>query len=97
MAKVAVDFQHTPEQSVLWGDPHILADDIKNNGWFRVLSHNVNGLSSSNYDVDLKQFVSTMKKKTVALFGIQETNQNFERKAMRDGIFSHVRSNNLHC
>ena len=65
-------------------------------GMFRVLSHNVNGLSTAGNQADVLNFARAVKDKAVSLFGIQETNQNFERTAMLDSFHNVIRGISSH-
>jgi hypothetical protein len=60
---------------VPWGDPIVSVDDVLVTGIFRLVSHNVNGLSSANNHVDVVHMANAMADKEVALFGLQETNR----------------------
>ena len=68
--------------SVLWGDPHVSGNKVERDSLFRVLSHNVNGLSTADDHADVRNFAASIQEKSVSLFGIQETNRNFERPTM---------------
>ena len=70
--------------------------DLKSAGLFRVLSHNVNGLSTADRNFGLQHFVKTMKDKEVAVFGVQETNRNFEIKSVKTEVFNTVRNMSTH-
>jgi len=97
MATVPADHVHTPEQSLLWGDPHVSSKDLYKSGGFRVFSHNVNGLSSRDAQVKLKLFVKTMRSKGVAVFGVQETNMNFQRQYSKLAVYQHVKRTSKLC
>jgi hypothetical protein len=81
----------SPENSLQWGDVHEPGEVVESTGIFRVLSHNVNGLSTFNDHEDVRSFARTMKDKGVAVFGLQETNRNFERKKMVDSFHNVIR------
>jgi hypothetical protein len=78
---VPADFVTTSTNSVHWGDSLLLGKDIEREDWFRVWSHNVNGLSCRRDSTDLQDFTNTMRDKGVSLLGIQETNRNFEKQS----------------
>ena len=68
--------------SIPWGDPAASGKEIKKNEIFRLISHNVNGLSSADQHADVVHVANALADKAVAIFGIQETNRNFERQHM---------------
>ena len=65
-------------------------------GFFRILSHNVNGLSKSNFHADVIDFARAITDKSVGLFGIQETNRNFEKTAMMDSFHKVLKASSTH-
>ena len=65
--------------SIPWGDPVVSGEEVEKTGIFRIISHNVNGLSTADQQADVLHFANAISDKAVALFGIQETNRNFER------------------
>ena len=79
------------QHSVLWGDNHVSGDRVNTMGFFRVLSHNVNGLSTTDDNASVRSFAATMQEKSVSLFGIQETNRNFERPLMISSFHEVIR------
>ena len=93
--KSTVDFD-TPRESKLWGDPHLTGEAFSNKNWFRLYSHNVNGLSSLADNVDVKTFVENLQRKEVAVFGIQETNRNFAIPNMLSSFHNTIRNANTH-
>jgi hypothetical protein len=76
------DFIPSPENLLHWGDVLGPGRDVKRDDLFRVLCHNVNGLSAQLDSTDLQDFSNTMRDKGVSVFGIQETNRNFEKKRL---------------
>jgi exonuclease III len=84
------------ENSKLWGDVFFPGKDVENNDWFRVWSHNVNGLSARNNSTDLQDFANTMRDKGVSICGIQETNRNFEKKRLVQSFHVNLRSVSKH-
>ena len=60
--------------SLPWGDVQISGTEVEEQGVFRLLSHNVNGLSTADDQADVLHFATAIKDKSVALFGLQETN-----------------------
>ena len=79
-SKEPSDFIPSPENSIHWGDVLAPGRDVERDDLFRVLCHNVNGLSSRPDSTDLQDFSDTMREKGVSVFRIQETNRNFEKK-----------------
>jgi exonuclease III len=77
-----------PDQfaSIPWGDPVVSGEEIVSTDTFRVLSHNVNGLSSADQQADVLHFANAIAEKAVAVFGIQEPNRNFERRNMLESF-----------
>jgi exonuclease III len=65
-----------------WGDIVIPANEVQDTDTFRILSHNVNGLSTTDQQADVLHFANALAEKLVAVFGIQEPNRNFEREYM---------------
>ena len=95
-SKRTQDYLTGINDSLPWGDHQQSGREINEAGMFCVWSHNVNGLSKANFQSDVMDFARAMKDKAVAVFGIQETNRNFERRHMLDsfhkvinGISSH--------
>ena len=91
LTKTASDFEITPTNSFPWGDQLTIGDQVDSAGLFRVLSHNVNGLSKADNHEDVRLFATAMHEKTVSVFGIQETNRNFERPSMLQSFHHHLR------
>ena len=79
------------QHSVLWGDNHVSGDRVDTKGFFRVLSHNVNGLSTTDDNASVRSFAAAMREKSVSLFVIQETNRNFERPLMISSFYDVIR------
>ena len=67
----------SPQDSYPWGDRCRTGAELENDAIFRLLSHNVNGLSMSRDHSELRNFAETIGDKSVSLFGLQETNRNF--------------------
>lgn len=80
------DFSTTTQDSLPWGDHHVSGREADEAGFFRIMSHNVNGLSKANYQSDVVDFARSMEDKSIGLFGIQETNRNFERTHMLESF-----------
>ena len=66
--------------SIPWGDPVATKEEVVDTDTFRLLSHNVNGLSSADQQSDVLHFANAIANKAVSIFGIQEPNRNFERQ-----------------
>ena len=79
-----------------WGDKHVPGSQVKRMHIFRVVSHNVNGLSMANEHEDVRRFAKTMQDKGVAVFGIQETNRNFERHNMVHSFHNIIKGTSTH-
>ena len=60
------------------------------------MSHNVNGLSKANYQTDVVDFARAVDDKAIGLFGIQETNRNFERQHMLDSFHTVIKGISTH-
>jgi hypothetical protein len=71
-------FKSTAQHLVPWGDPIISGQKVVESRIFRLVSYNVNGLSPSNDNANVVHMAVWMAEKEVAIFGLQETNQNFE-------------------
>jgi hypothetical protein len=95
-SKSSRDFQPTPEHSHPWGDSIVPGKDIEQKDLFRVWCHNVNGISSRRDSTDLKDFANTMRDKGVTVFGIQETNRNFEKRHLSQSFHGCLRSVSKH-
>ena len=48
-SKRSQDYSLTTQESLPWGDYHASGREAKEKGYFRILSHNVNGLSKANH------------------------------------------------
>ena len=79
LSKDKSDFTSLPQHSVPWGDPVISGSEVDARGVFRLISHNVNGLSTSDNHANAVYLAASMADKLVAIFGLQEPNRNFER------------------
>ena len=96
LSKEKTEFICLPQHTLPWGDHVISGTEVNTNGVFRLISHNVNGLSTANNHADVVHMASSMAEKSVALFGLQETNRNFERPAMVDTFHRVIRSFSTH-
>ena len=96
LSKQAVDFQVTPQASIPWGDHLASGREVEDQGIFRVLSHNVNGLSKSDGHADVRNFAEAIAEKAVSVFGIQEPNRNFESTEMLTSFHGIIRSVSTH-
>ena len=90
------DYECNIQDSLPWGDPHVPGNSVRELGLFRILSHNVNGLSKANYNTDVMDFARSLKDKAVSLFGIQETNRNFEVPHMLDSFHNAIKGVSSH-
>ena len=81
LPKVQADFEESEQHSLPWGDHVISEEQGDESGIFRVISHNVNGLSSVSEHADVVHMATAMAEKRVSLFGIQETNRNLNDEA----------------
>jgi hypothetical protein len=96
LTKVESDFVHSPEHSILWGD-ELSASTAKVTGeLFRTYSHNPNGLSCNDDNLDVKQFVKAIHAKKVALVSLYEVNRNFERQDVLNSFHDHLRGVSTH-
>lgn len=94
--KRAADYEtDAPQDSIQWGDHLPLGSEIDSNT-FRILSHNVNGLSTADSHADVRDFARSIQNKSIALFGIQETNRNFQRKHLVTSFHNAVRGVSTH-
>jgi hypothetical protein len=57
----------------------------------RTYSHNPNGLSCSNDNMDVKQFAKAIHAKDVALISLYEVNRNFELPTVLNSFHSYLR------
>ena len=96
LPKERAEFANPIIHSVPWGDPIVSADEVLVTGIFRLVSHNVNGLSSASDHVDVVHMATAMADKEVAVFGLQETNRNFERQSMVESFHRVIRSTSTH-
>ena len=81
-AKTRTAFVADQLASIPWGDTVVSGTEVEDTDTFRLISHNVNGLSSADQQADVMHFATAIAEKAVAIFGIQETNRNFERQHM---------------
>jgi hypothetical protein len=96
LPKDPADFVTSPANSVHWGDSLLPGKDIEREDWFRVWSHNVNGLSCRRDSTDLQDFTNTMRDKGVSVLGIQETNRNFEKTKLVRSFHGSLRGVSTH-
>jgi hypothetical protein len=96
LPKNRADFEESAQHSLPWGDHVKSGTQVDETGIFRVLSHNVNGLSPANNHADVVQLAIAMAEKSVSLFALQETNRNFERRSMVDSFHRVIRSHSTH-
>jgi endonuclease/exonuclease/phosphatase family metal-dependent hydrolase len=96
LPKVRAEFDHPTSQSIPWGDPIVSGQQVKETRIFRLVSHNVNGLSPANNHIDVVEMARAMEEKEVAIFGLQETNRNFERSTMVDSFHRVIRGTSTH-
>ena len=96
LSKQAADFHGTPQSSLPWGDILSSGIEVEDQGIFRVLSHNVNGLSKADGHADVRHFAQAIAEKSVALFGIQEPNRNFDSTEMLTSFHNIIRSVSTH-
>jgi ribonuclease HI/exonuclease III len=96
LPKVRAEFDHPAHSSMPWGDPIASGQQVKDSGIFRLVSHNVNGLSPANDHIDVVDMAKAMEEREVAIFGLQETNRNFERAPMVDSFHRVIRGTSTH-
>jgi hypothetical protein len=90
LTKEQSDFKHSPEHSNLWGDELGASKKKVTGDLFRTYSHNPNGLSCSNDNLDLKKFATAIQAKDVAVVSLYEVNRNFEMPAVLNSYNSHL-------
>jgi hypothetical protein len=96
LTKVESDFVHSPEHSILWGDDLSASKQKATGDLFRTYSHNPNGLSCTDDDLDVKQFAKAIQAKDVALVSVYEVNRNFERPDVLNSFHGHLRGVSTH-
>jgi hypothetical protein len=96
LPKVRTEFESSPQNSIPWGDPIISGRQVLDSGIFRLVSHNVNGLSPANDNADVVNMAASMADKEVAIFGLQETNRNFEQPSMVESFHRVIRNTSTH-
>ena len=69
-SKRSQDYHSSTFDNIPWGDLHISCAAAKEAGYFRILSHNVNGLSKANSHADVIDFARAVNDKYIGLFGI---------------------------
>ena len=85
-----------PTASFPWGDRCRTGAEVTDADIFRLLSHNVNGLSMSRDQSELRNFAETLDDKSVSLFGLQETNRNFGNRHVLDSFHQAIKSVSTH-
>ena len=83
-------------ESFPWGDRCRTGVEVNNEDMFRLLSHNVNGLSMSRDQSELCNFADALGDKSVSLFGLQETNRNVGKRHVLESFHHTVRSVSTH-
>jgi hypothetical protein len=58
--KISDDYSFEQRHSEGWGDPTISGSEIEEQKLFRFLSHNVGGLSTADYSLEMKRFAKAM-------------------------------------
>jgi hypothetical protein len=96
LTKVESDFKHSPEHSILWGDKLSASKQKVTGEVFRTNSHNPNGLSCSNENLDVKQFAKAMHAKDVSLVSLYEVNRDFAMPGVLASFNSHLRGVSKH-
>ena len=96
LPKERAEFDCPLQHSTPWGDTIVSGQTVIENGIFRLISHNVNGLSPTNNHIDVVDMARAMSEKEVAIFGLQETNRNFERPSMVDSFHRVIRGTSTH-
>jgi hypothetical protein len=96
LPKDRTDFECPVQHSTPWGDPIVSGSQASKNGIFGLVSHNVNGLSLANDHIDVIHMAKSMDEKEVAIFGLQETNWNFERPSMVNSFHRVIRGTSTH-
>ena len=96
LSKAKPRFKSPPQHSVPWGGHIISGTEVDDGGIFRIVSHNVDGLSLADNNADMVHMAASMADIAVALFGLQETNRNFERQRMADSYHQAVRRVSTH-
>ena len=90
------DFTSSTQDHLPWGDHHVCGKESKEQGFFRIMSHNVNGLSKADQHSDVINFARAIEDKNIGVFGIQETNRNFERTNMLDSFHRVIKGVSTH-
>ena len=96
LPKERAEFECPIQHSTPWGDTIAPGQQVAENRIFRLISHNVNGLSPANDHIDVVHMAKAMDEKEVAIFGLQETNRNFERPSMVDSFHRVIRGTSTH-
>ena len=90
------DYVTNTADCIPWGDHQVSGNGVEAAGFFRILSHNVNGFSKANNHADVVDFARAIHDKNIGLFGIQETNCNFENGHMLESFHALIRGVSSH-
>jgi hypothetical protein len=96
LPKERAEFDCPIQHSTPWGDNIASGQHVTENGLFRLVSHNVNRLSPANNHIDVVNIAKAIEDKDVEIFGLQETNRNFERPSMIDSFHRVIRGMSTH-
>ena len=86
----------TTQESFPWGDPCRTGQQVQDEDIFRVMGHNVNGLSPRDDQCEVRNFALALEDKSISLFGIQETNRNFERLHLSESFHRAIKGVSTH-
>jgi hypothetical protein len=86
------DFDQSPIHSHPWGD-RVEVTQTAHGELFGTFSHNPNGLSSRDDNLDMEQFAAALQAKEVALVSVYEVNRNLEEL---QSLHSHLRAASTH-
>jgi ribonuclease HI len=96
LTKSVSDFEHSPAHSTLWGDKLSASKRKVDGDVFRTYSHNPNGLSCSDDNLDVLNFARAIHDKDVALVSLYEVNRNFGRQDVLKSFHHHLRGVSTH-
>ena len=68
LPKERAEFANPIQHSMPWGDNIVSGQQVTQNGIFRLVSHNVNGLLPANNHIDVIDMAKAMDEKEVAIF-----------------------------
>ena len=94
--KLKTDFEQETQRSTPWGDPVKSRSEVESTNSFRLISHNVNGLSTADNNEDVRRFAKAMQHKGVAVCGIQETNRNFGKGSLVASFHNIIKNVSTH-